>query len=376
VHKFQHCLSKPLDQFVIETMVGRKKSTKTVTKIKAEAKKCLNKPEELSSPYPDYDRPYPGEVAAVVALMAEIHGIPERGEVTMPVLDSLVRTILSQNTTDKTSRVAFNNMKKTFPTYKSLLAAESADVEESIRCGGLAEIKTSRIKTICNTILSEYASECTDGEPSLEFLRLRSTTEVKKILSSFKGVGPKTISCVLMFNMARDEFPVDTHVWHIAKKLQWVPLSSTRETTYDHLNARIPNALKYACHVLFVEHGKCCHKCAKGGKLQHRERAVKVCPLTAENIKNYPITSPIVIGLKKKRVKLEDCDCVMPVQLSSVPFASLDGVGMSTTKKRLLHLDLQNGNIENEKQVKIEKDVQMKAQLVHGGVCEVKDDDN
>jgi endonuclease III-like uncharacterized protein len=26
----------------------------------------------------------------------------------------------------------------------------------------------------------------------------------------FKGVGPKTIACVLMFNMQRHEFPVDT----------------------------------------------------------------------------------------------------------------------------------------------------------------------
>ena len=58
-------------------------------------------------------------------------------------------------------------------------------------------------------------------------------------LARFKGVGPKTISCVLMFTLMRAEFPVDTHVWHIAKKLNWVPPAATRETTYLHLNERV-----------------------------------------------------------------------------------------------------------------------------------------
>lgn len=32
-------------------------------------------------------------------------------------------------------------------------------------------------------------------------------------LSKFNGVGPKTVSCVLLFAMGRPDFPVDTHVW-------------------------------------------------------------------------------------------------------------------------------------------------------------------
>jgi len=36
------------------------------------------------------------------------------------------------------------------------------------------------------------------------------------------GVGPKTVSCVLMFGLGRAEFPVDTHVWKIALALGWV----------------------------------------------------------------------------------------------------------------------------------------------------------
>ena len=36
--------------------------------------------------------------------------------------------------------------------------------------------------------------------------------EIKEELSRFKGVGPKTVACVLMFCLHRKEFPVDTHV--------------------------------------------------------------------------------------------------------------------------------------------------------------------
>ena len=149
-----------------------------------------------NTPYPDFTRPYPCEVATVVAALSAVHGVPERSELTMSVLDSLIRTILSQNTTDKTSRIAFASLKEAFPTWSAVLAAPSAEVEDSIRNGGLAEIKTARIKTILSTILQDYPDACstagklarTDGAsgdpvPCLEFLRGLPTSQVKSILN-------------------------------------------------------------------------------------------------------------------------------------------------------------------------------------------------
>jgi endonuclease III len=49
----------------------------------------------------------------------------------MPVLDSLVRTILSQNTTDKLSRQAFENLKKNYKDYLSILYAKDGEVGEN-----------------------------------------------------------------------------------------------------------------------------------------------------------------------------------------------------------------------------------------------------
>jgi endonuclease-3 len=60
------------------------------------------------------------------------------------------------------------------------------------------------------------------------------------MLSRFKGVGTKTISCVLMFCLGREDFPVDTHVWRITKALGWVPAKASRDQTYAHLSTRVP----------------------------------------------------------------------------------------------------------------------------------------
>ena len=166
------------------------------------------------------------------------------------VLDSLVGTILSQNTTDTNSHRAFAILKHRFPTWDAVRTAKPTKVEDAIRCGGLAEIKVSRIQVILNTLVDER------GECSMEYLRDMPDDEVKAELSRFKGVGPKTVSCVLMFCLKRADFPVDTHVWKIAKDLGWIPKGAGREDAYEHLNRRVPDDCKFDLHVLLVEHGK------------------------------------------------------------------------------------------------------------------------
>ena len=59
-----------------------------------------------------------------------------------------------------------------------------------------------------------------------------------------------------MFCLKRADFPVDTHVWKIAMALGWVPKSADRDQTYEHLNRRVPDDIKYHLHVLLVQHGK------------------------------------------------------------------------------------------------------------------------
>ncbi len=79
-------------------------------------------------------------------------------------------------------------------------------LEDAIRVGGLADIKAARIRAILDDLATQR------GSLSLEHLRQESEDGVKAALRDYKGVGPKTIACVLMFCLRRPEFPVDTHV--------------------------------------------------------------------------------------------------------------------------------------------------------------------
>ena len=63
-----------------------------------------------ADPFPDFARPTAAECLAAVEALQRLHGRVKRSE-GRSVLDSLVRTILSQNTTDKTSIRAFKSLK-------------------------------------------------------------------------------------------------------------------------------------------------------------------------------------------------------------------------------------------------------------------------
>ncbi|XP_068642218.1 putative DNA glycosylase At3g47830 isoform X2 [Aristolochia californica] len=174
------------------------------------------------------------------------------------ILDGLISTLLSQNTTDSNSSKAFVSFKSAFPTWEDVLAADSKCVENAIRCGGLAATKASCIKTILRSLLAKRGKIC------LEYLRDMSVNEIKAELCSFKGIGPKT-----------DDFPVDTHVFRIAKGIGWVPVGADREKAYHHLNRRIPNELKFDLNCLLVTHGKACKKCSK-----EDDAPSNICPVS------------------------------------------------------------------------------------------------
>lgn len=210
--------------------------------------------------------------------LAGLHGRPVRaidplaehcGGQTL-VLDSLIRTLLSQNTTDITSIRAFKTLKERFPTWEAVLQAPNQEIEDAIRVGGLAAIKTERMKTLLATLKEEQGACC------LEWLRHEPTDAIKTFLARFKGIGPKTVSCVLLFCLGRSDFPVDTHVHQISKFLNWCPSTCSREQCYEHLNILVPDGVKYELHVLLVQHGKQCPSCGKRGKGSKNKEE---CPL-------------------------------------------------------------------------------------------------
>ena len=82
--------------------------------------------------------------AKCIAILENEYGVPQPEKID-PV-DLLVMTILSQNTSDTNSLRAFALLKSAFCDYEKVLDASDEAVADSIRPGGLAEIKARRIK--------------------------------------------------------------------------------------------------------------------------------------------------------------------------------------------------------------------------------------
>ncbi|KAK3998120.1 DNA glycosylase [Cladorrhinum sp. PSN332] len=229
------------------------------------------------SPFPEFSHPTPSECALALRILTSLHGPrsrPKPGTLkagpanragcgdSPSVLDALVRTILSQNTSDVNSSRAKKSMDAVYgrsDNWEGIVSGGPKKLEEAIRCGGLSVVKSKVIFNLLEEAQTRY------GSYSLESLReIKDNDEVMKELLSFKGVGPKTASCVMLFSLGRESFAVDTHVWRISGLIGWRPGKASRDETHLHLDARIPDEMKFGLHVLMVTHGKRCAECKAG----------------------------------------------------------------------------------------------------------------
>ncbi|HEX58598.1 MAG TPA: endonuclease III [Methanomicrobia archaeon] len=174
-------------------------------------------------------------------------------------LEVLIKTILSQNTNYKNYARAYENLRKRFPTWEALLAAEEREIADAIRVGGLAELKARRIKNALQRI-KEAA-----GELDLDFLKDLDVNEAKKFLISLEGVGPKTAACVLCFSLGKPVFPVDTHIFRICRRLGLIKDAKRDEKSVEALSKIFEDSAcmdddasstLYALHVNLIEHGR------------------------------------------------------------------------------------------------------------------------
>ena len=192
------------------------------------------------------------KIADCIALLEKEYGIPRPDE-EEPV-DLLVKTILSQNTSDANSLPAFARLKRAFPDYESLLRATDEAVSQSIRRGGLAEIKAKRIKAALERIKEEQ------GEISLAALAGMKKEQAMDYLLRLPGVGPKTASIVLLFAFGMPFLPVDTHVFRLSQRLGLVEEKANPEKAQKMLERIVPPDKYVSFHLNLIQHGRqVCH---------------------------------------------------------------------------------------------------------------------
>lgn len=116
----------------------------------------------------------------------------------------LIAVMLSAQCTDKKVNKVTEKLFSKFKTLEELDKAPLEDIEEFLKPLGLYKNKAKSLKEITHDLLTKF-----DGKVPAD----------KKDLMSLKGVGNKTSNVVRIELFKLPEFPVDTHVNRVSKRL-------------------------------------------------------------------------------------------------------------------------------------------------------------
>lgn len=193
------------------------------------------------------------KVEKINDLLEKEFGIPDKFVDESP-LDTLIHTILSQNTNDVNSGRAYDNLRERFPTWEDVLSADEDDIAEAIRVGGLSKQKSSRIKNLLAWIKENY------GELNIDFVCNMEPEEVIETFLKLKGIGLKTINVMLVFACGKDVFPVDTHIFRITKRLGIVPKKASTDKAHEIMGQLFPKGKAFFLHINLIRLGRMlCH---------------------------------------------------------------------------------------------------------------------
>lgn len=299
-----------------------------------------------TSPFPFHLEPTANACEEVYRILSETHGKSEHpsnmpppslevagcGEVPS-LLDALMRTILSGNTSMENANKKLIGLKEAFGLYASgvghnsihwerVFRADRSLVVEATKRGGSQEKKTNEIQQTMGMIYKnnclrysallrqkETGAPCIFRGPkpesreaidaelrkfeedplTMHYVFEMSDQDAMEELIQYHGVGVKTAACVMLFCLQRCSFAVDTHVHRFCRWLGWVPFriamknkeprTVTENETFSHCDVRVPDHLKYGLHQLFIKHGQNCYRCVGGNMPGTPKWDECVCPL-------------------------------------------------------------------------------------------------
>jgi endonuclease-3 len=185
-------------------------------------------------------------------------------------IEVLVQTILSQNTSDRNSGRAFEQLLASFGNWEDVANASVSQISNSIKAGGLGAVKARYIKQSLEEVRGRR------GGFELDFLRKLPVDEARDWLRQLPGVGMKTASVVLLFSLGMPVLPVDTHIFRVAKRLGLIDSKVSIDKAHILLEGLVPPKDVYQFHVLLIEHGR---KVCKAQRPRCRECVLgRLCP--------------------------------------------------------------------------------------------------
>ncbi|MGB7923092.1 MAG: hypothetical protein WCF57_07600 [Pyrinomonadaceae bacterium] len=188
-------------------------------------------------------------VGYIIQNLERAYGVPQNSRASDP-LDMLIKIILSQATSDINSDRTFAALKARFPTWDDALRARPSTIAAAIRSGGLANQKAAVIKRLLRQLKDEH------GTLDLNFLRDLPSEDARKYLSQFRGIGPKTVACTLLFACRKEVFPLDTHIFRILRRVGLIPQKCSDARAHQLMDKIVPTGKFYSFHVNLIRHGR------------------------------------------------------------------------------------------------------------------------
>ncbi len=168
-------------------------------------------------------------------------------------VECLIGTILAQATNDLLAERAYRALRRRFRSWRAVLAAPRAEVEDAIRISGLAAQKARAIHAFLAHLMA------TRGRISLADLR-RPDLDVDAALaelSSIDGVGIKTAAITLMFGAGVTSLcAVDTHLVRVLRRLAIVPPKASPDRAFRLLRPLIPPGRGIDLHLQLIRFGR------------------------------------------------------------------------------------------------------------------------
>ncbi len=195
------------------------------------------------------------KVTVVYHKLVGAYGVPE-WRPDGDALGGLIGTILSQSTSDVNSDRAYRQLVAAFPSWEAVRDAPTDAVAAAIRSGGLANLKAARIQQVLRALTERIGG----GPLTLDALDTMDLDAALAWLRELPGVGPKTAACVLLFSLGRPAFPVDTHVFRVARRIGLIGPRVNPEAAHGVLDRAVPLEWRHTLHVNMIRHGRqVCH---------------------------------------------------------------------------------------------------------------------
>lgn len=164
-----------------------------------------------------------------------------------------MRVLLAQQNTRPIAQQQWDTLRAVYPAWEAAYLDGPDGIESTLRQagGGLTHTKANYIYGVLDALESAY------GRLSLRFLSTLDDAAVRSVLESLPGIGHRSASLVMLFDLLRPAMPVDNNMERWSKRLELVPAQWNAAKVERWFDEAVPRdwEQRYALHLSGVQHG-------------------------------------------------------------------------------------------------------------------------